>query len=166
MGRGEPPRRDVRPGPPHVRPGTDPREILFSNAVSAIRRSAWRELPFTLPAAEDLDWARRVVAGGGTIVYEPAAAAYHSHHESPRARALRLIDVNRVNGPRTLRRTIREAAGLAVRDAKAILALDEPAARKTAHLVESAQVAVFYVRDFGRAGSTAERRRDDPVGVA
>jgi len=146
--------------------GTDPGHILFSNAASAIRRSAWEALPFTLPAAEDLDWARRVVAAGGTIVYEPAAEAYHSHLESPRAKARRLIDVNRVNGPRTLRRTLREAAGLAAREARAILALDEPASRKAAHLAESAQVAVFYVRDFGRSGSTAERRREDPVGAA
>ena len=64
-------------------PGTDPEEILFSNAASAVRRSAWRALPFTLPAAEDLDWARRVVAGGGRIVLR----ARRGGLPLPRARA-------------------------------------------------------------------------------
>ena len=39
-------------------------EILFSNAASCMRRSVWLEQPFTLPAAEDLEWAERVVAAG------------------------------------------------------------------------------------------------------
>src|SRR5262245_33911908 len=36
-------------------------DIVFSNAASAVRRSVWRQEPFTLPAAEDLEWAQRVV---------------------------------------------------------------------------------------------------------
>jgi rhamnosyltransferase len=138
--------------------------IVFSNAASAIRRSVWHDQPFTLPAAEDLEWARRVVAAGWTVVYEPSAAVYHSHHESPRAQALRLIDVNRVDvaeaGPRTRRRTLRDAAGLLYRDSTSILALDEPLRRKLAHLAELLRVACYYVVDFSRSGTTAERRRE------
>src|SRR4029077_7348397 len=99
-------------------------EILFSNAASASRRHVWLEEPFSLPAVEDLDWARRVVAAGWSIVYEPEAAVYHSHFEDARAQAHRLIDLSRVkdaeNRPRTLRRTVREGVGLVVREARVI----------------------------------------------
>jgi rhamnosyltransferase len=137
-------------------------DIVFSNAASCIRRSAWQREPFTLPAAEDLEWARRVVADGQTVVYEPAAAVYHSHLESPRAQAQRLIDVNRIASPderRTRRRTVREAAGLLYRDSRSIAGLDEPAGRKLGHLVELVRTVSYYVVDFSRSGTTAERRR-------
>ena len=49
---------------------TLPTDILFSNAASCIRSSAWRAEPFTLPAAEDVEWAERVVAAGWKVVYE------------------------------------------------------------------------------------------------
>ena len=145
-------------------PGTSD-EILFSNAASSIRRDVWREQPFTLPAVEDLEWARRVVAEGWSIVYEPEAAVYHSHHENARARARRLIDINRVHheeaATQTRRRTLRDAAGLLFRDSRSILKLDEPVRRKVAHLGELALTACYYVVDFSRSGTTAERRRED-----
>jgi rhamnosyltransferase len=135
--------------------------VLFSNAASCVRRSVWREHAFTLPAAEDMEWAQRVVDAGWTVVFEPAATVYHSHDESPRAQALRMIDLNRADhpGPRTLRRTLREAAGLLYRNARAVIALDEPAGRRAAYLVDLAKMTVYYVLDFQRSGSTAERRR-------
>jgi rhamnosyltransferase len=143
--------------------GEDP---VFSNAASVVRRSVWREEPFTLPAAEDLEWAQRVIAAGRTVVYEPGAATFHSHAETPRAQARRLIDVNRVSGPRTRGRSLREAAGLTVRDGRAILGLDEPLRRKAAHLGNLLRVALFYVVDFSGTGTTAERRREDAPGTA
>lgn len=139
--------------------------ILFSNAASAIRRSVWLEEPFTLPAVEDLDWGRRVVAAGLFVVYEPAAAVYHSHDEGPRAQARRMIDINRVRdgsaGGRPFARTLREAASFFRRDATAILALDEPIRRRLSYLAELATTVYFYVVDFSKAGTTAERRRQD-----
>lgn len=137
--------------------------VVFSNAASCIRRSVWREHRFTLPAVEDLEWARRVVASGWRIVYDADAAVYHSHRESPRAQARRMIDINRVHGEkrRTRRRTLREAAGFFSRDARAILALDEPARHKLAYLVELLNVVRYYVTDFSQSGTTAERRRDE-----
>jgi rhamnosyltransferase len=136
--------------------------IVFSNAASCLRRSVWRTEPFTLPAAEDLEWARRVVAGGWTVVYESRTAVYHSHAESPRAHARRLIDINRVSAagrPRTRRRTVREAAGLLYRDSTSILRLGQPLRRKLSLLSELARTAGYYVADFSRSGTTAERRR-------
>ena len=139
-------------------------KILFSNAASAIRRDVWFDEPFTLPAVEDLDWARRVVAAGWSIVYEAGTAVYHSHREDPRAQARRMIDINRVhaNGAeRTRRRTLREAASFFRRDARSILRLDEPVRRKVAYLVELGATVTYYVVDFQKVGSTAERRRED-----
>jgi glycosyltransferase involved in cell wall biosynthesis len=141
------------------------REIVFSNAASVIRRSVWREHPFTLPAAEDVEWARRVVAAGWKILYEPTAAVYHSHHEGPRAQALRMMDINRVLDREhrrvTRRQGVREAAGMFVRDSKKILVLDEPVRRKLVYLVDLLRMVSYYVVDFSKTGTTAERRRED-----
>ena len=82
---------------PRVFTADDPDEIVFSNAASSFLRSVWEREPFTLPAVEDLEWARRVVSAGWTIVYEPQAEVYHSHAESARAQARRLIDIGRVS---------------------------------------------------------------------
>jgi glycosyltransferase involved in cell wall biosynthesis len=137
--------------------------IVFSNAASLIRRSVWREHSFTLPAAEDLDWARRVIAVGWRIVYEARAAVYHSHHEDARAQALRMIDINRIRDgdgpPRSRRRTLREGAGLLFLNTRKILGLDEPARRKVAYLADLVRMVGYYILDFSRSGTTAERRR-------
>ena len=140
-------------------------EIVFSNAASGISRSVWRDEPFTLPAVEDIEWARRVVSAGWTIVYEPEAGVYHSHAESARAQARRLIDIGRVadgeDALRGNRRTLREACGFVYRNFKAIFALDEALRQKIFHLVYVLRVACYYVLDFSRSGTTAERRRED-----
>ncbi len=138
--------------------------VVFSNAASLIRRSVWRLHPFTLPAAEDLDWAQRVIAEGWTIVYESETAVYHSHYENARAQALRMIDINRVPdgdvARRTQMRTVREAAGILRRDSRKILGLDEPIRRKLGYLMELVRMACYYVVDFSRSGTTAERRQE------
>jgi glyceraldehyde 3-phosphate dehydrogenase len=46
------------------------------------------------------------------------------------------------------------------------LGLDAPARRKLAHLADVVRVSLFYVLDFSRAGTTAERRREDMPGTA
>ena len=135
--------------------------IVFSNAASVLRRGVWEDFPFTLPAAEDLDWAQRVIASGWLVVYEPGAAVYHSHDESPRAQALRMMDINRVGDERkrTLRRGLREAGGMFLRDSRKIVALDEPIRRKAGYLFDLFRMVSYYVLDFSRSGTTAERRR-------
>jgi GT2 family glycosyltransferase len=142
----------------------DDEDILFSNACSCIRRGVWEAEPFTLPAAEDLEWAQRVVVAGWKIVYEPKATVYHSHDEGPRAQAQRLIDIYRVADGgarrRTARRTAREAAGLFVRGSTAVISLDEPLRRKPGYVVDVLRVAWYYLLDFSRSGTTAERRRE------
>ena len=143
----------------------DAAEVVFSNAASAIRRTAWSDQRFTLPAVEDIDWAQRVVSAGWLIVYEPDVSVFHSHHEDPRAQAQRLIDINRVldseTVPRTRRRTLRDAAGLLFRESRKILGLDEPLVRKVSYLSDLVRTVWYYVVDFSRGGTTAERRRED-----
>lgn len=138
--------------------------LVFSNAASCIRRSVWLQTPFTLPAAEDLDWAQRVVAAGLVVVYEPAATVYHSHDESPRAQAQRMIDINRVARDEAVpsrQRTLREAAGLLYRNGRSIMGLQEPLRRKVSYIGELLRMVSYYVLDFSRGGSIAERRRDE-----
>jgi rhamnosyltransferase len=54
----------------------------FSNVNSAIRREVWEQTPFPedINAYEDFSFAVQVVRQGGTIVYEPDAAVFHSHN--------------------------------------------------------------------------------------
>lgn len=136
--------------------------ILFSNAASCIRRSVWCEEPFTLPAAEDLEWAQRVTGAGWKVVYEASTAVYHSHDESPRAQARRLIDLHRARSsvPRGRWGTLREAAGFLKRDSRTIAGRDEPVRNKVAHLRELVAMVWWYVVDFSRSGTTAELRRE------
>jgi len=58
--------------------------FFFHNANAALRRDVWERTPFdeTLPALEDREWARRVIASGWQIAYEPLAMVYHHHAET------------------------------------------------------------------------------------
>jgi rhamnosyltransferase len=58
--------------------------FFFHNANAVVRRDVWARVPFdeTLPGLEDREWARRVLAAGWQIVYEPMAMVYHQHTES------------------------------------------------------------------------------------
>lgn len=57
---------------------------FFHNANAAVRRDVWERMPFdeTLPGLEDRAWARRVIAQGWHLVYEPCAMVYHHHEET------------------------------------------------------------------------------------
>jgi rhamnosyltransferase len=55
----------------------------FDNVSSCIRRSIWIQHPFaTIAYGEDIEWGKRVIEAGYTLVYEPASAVYHSHDRS------------------------------------------------------------------------------------
>ncbi len=52
----------------------------FDNVSSCIRKSIWEKVPFPkTDFAEDLEWAKKVLAAGKKIVYEPNSIVYHSH---------------------------------------------------------------------------------------
>jgi len=71
-------------------------DMHFSNAASCIRRCVWEKHPFVImPAAEDQEWAYWVIENGYIIIYEPEAAIYHSHNESCRKAAQRMIQLEK-----------------------------------------------------------------------
>jgi rhamnosyltransferase len=129
--------------------------VVFSNAASCIRRSVWQRHPFTLPAAEDLDWARRVIGDGWRVAYEPRVAVFHSPAEPPARRARRLAQLTRADDEvrrrrRTLGVSVREAAGLLARDVRDILSLDASAASKLRNAWTSSRTALGYLRELAR----------------
>lgn len=73
----EPLRYEPRPDGHHPRPG----RVVFSNAFSAVRRDVALEIPIPEDAdySEDQIWARRALASGYAIEYEPSAEALHAH---------------------------------------------------------------------------------------
>jgi rhamnosyltransferase len=57
----------------------------FDNVCSCIRRSVWREYPFTAtPIAEDVEWSKSVLLAGYHLAYVPDAVVMHSHDRSAR----------------------------------------------------------------------------------
>ena len=57
--------------------------ISFDNVCSTIRRSIWKDFPFSrLDFGEDLDWGFRVMKAGHAILHNPAAQVHHSHNRS------------------------------------------------------------------------------------
>ncbi len=64
-----------------LRLGEKLREWFFSNNNSAIRRQIWEKIPLPeMLKSEEQEWAKRALLSGYKIIYEPAAAVYHSHH--------------------------------------------------------------------------------------
>jgi rhamnosyltransferase len=56
---------------------------VFDNVCSAVRREAWRNIPFHQNAfGEDIEWSRRALEAGWKIAYQPQAAVIHSHDRS------------------------------------------------------------------------------------
>jgi rhamnosyltransferase len=56
--------------------------MIFSTVSCALPRDTWERIPFDhdILIAEDQQWARRVLAQGLKILYEPASRVYHSHN--------------------------------------------------------------------------------------
>jgi glycosyltransferase involved in cell wall biosynthesis len=74
------------------------RDYFFHNANAMIRRSIWQVEPFDeqIAGVEDRAWARRILARGLQIVYEPLASVYHYHgihHGRDQKRAERVARV-------------------------------------------------------------------------
>lgn len=83
--------------------GVEPRlqrgqDYFFHNANALIRREVWARIPFdeSLNGVEDRDWAKKALADGYVIQYEPGASVYHKHgiHQGRNeARAKRVVKV-------------------------------------------------------------------------
>lgn len=63
-----------------------PPGFFANNANSAIRKDLWCQHGFDeiLPGLEDIEWAKYWMNRGYQVVYEPSAALYHIHEETPR----------------------------------------------------------------------------------
>ncbi len=60
--------------------------VSFDNVCSAVRRTTWEAMPFApIDFGEDLEWAVRVLRGGGTVLFNPLAGVFHSHCRPPLA---------------------------------------------------------------------------------
>jgi rhamnosyltransferase len=129
-------------------------DVPFSNAASCVRRDVWRRRPFTLPAAEDVDWACWAVEHGYTIVYEAGVAVYHSHDETPRQAARRLIELEKAADIRGRRSrsawvTVRQGLGAVVRDTKEIRQFTSDTMTRAKLVLDSIHRSYWYIRDFG-----------------
>ena len=108
-------------------------QFFFHNANAALRREVWEGARFdeTLPALEDREWARRVIAAGWQIAYEPLAMVYHHHAE-----------------------TMRQIYARWYREGAAVRRLDPSFAQSPARLVvnyaKGVQRDVRFVRRYGR----------------
>lgn len=60
--------------------------FLFSTVSAAVRKETWLRFPFEhdIVIAEDQDWAKKILARGFSILYEPASMVRHSHNYTPR----------------------------------------------------------------------------------
>jgi rhamnosyltransferase len=138
------------------RAGGDLGPMHFSNAASCIRRSVWEEHRFAImPAAEDREWAAWAVEHGYAIVYEAAARVYHSHTESCRKAAWRVIELEKAADlarprKRTAMLTARQSLGLLVRDVKDISNAPAENCRKLVSLSRTVRKCFWYAVDFGR----------------
>lgn len=89
--------------------------MSFSNVASCIRRSVWEKHPFViLPAAEDREWAQWAIEKDYKIVYDAQASVYHSHRDTCRQAARRMIELEkaadiRLSRKRNLVLTIKQA---------------------------------------------------------
>ena len=75
---------------------TQKKDYFFHNANAMIRKSLWDKTPFdeALHGAEDQAWAKKILAEGLKIVYEPLANVYHQHgihHGGNHERAIRVV---------------------------------------------------------------------------
>lgn len=82
-----------------LRPGTtraDHASAHFANTSACVRRSVWHEIPFPeVDFGEDVAWARRVLAKGYALVYEPDSRVLHSHSGSLYRRLRENVDHGR-----------------------------------------------------------------------
>ena len=129
--------------------------IIFSNAASCIRRSVWNEHRFTLPAAEDREWAAWAVTHGYRIVYQAGVSVFHSHRESCRQTGQRAINLARAvdlekGRNRTSLLTLCEAAAWIRRDLPDVMWLENPKPNRLKLAVECFARAFWFVHDFNR----------------
>lgn len=131
-------------------------DMHFSNAASCIRRSVWEKHPFVvMPAAEDLEWAHWAIENGYIIIYESKAAVCHSHNDSCRKSAHRMIQLEksadtRLSRKRNLVLTIKQSIGWFIRGIKQILSPTSGKGRRVRLASQCIARSFWYIVDFKR----------------
>lgn len=131
-------------------------DMHFSNAASCIRRSVWEKHPFVImPAAEDHEWAHLVIENGYTIIYEAKAAVRHSHNDSCRKSAQRMIQLEKSADIRLSRKrnpilTIKQSIGWFIKDVKRILSPTYGKGRRLKLASQCIARSFWYIVDFKR----------------
>ncbi len=133
----------------------------FSNAASCIRRDVWEAFPFVLPAAEDIDWARRVAWHGYKIIYDAEVSVYHSHKETTRQKANRRINLEKASDIRLSRDrnflfTTKQAAGGFLRSLREISALKTSIPKKIVYVLEDIAKEFWFVLDFSNGSNNKD----------
>jgi hypothetical protein len=136
--------------------GNGLKSVPFSNAASCIRRTVWQQRPFTLPTGEDADWATWAVSQGYKIVYETTVAVYHSHKETCRQAMRRAIEFEKaadakLGRSRTQLLTLRQAAGLAIRDLRDVVSLKHAPHSRVSLAWQAALRGYWFLHDFDSA---------------
>lgn len=132
--------------------------MTFSNAASCIRRRLWEKHPFAeLLTAEDREWSKWAIINGHKIIYEAEAEVYHSHNDSSRKSAQRIIEMEKVadagkNRRRNLLLTMKQSAGLFYREAGRAICFDCTIDKRIKFSAQSAARAFWYLVDFNRKG--------------
>jgi rhamnosyltransferase len=129
-------------------------KMHFSNAGSCIRRTLWSKHRFAnVPAAEDFEWANWAIAQGFKIAYEANALLFHSHNESCREIARRVItieknhDIKRTVG-RTFFLTLKQAAGWFIRDMQKVMNSKHCAAQRLSCMCDCLKQSYWFLVDF------------------
>lgn len=129
----------------------------FSNVASCIRRDIWERHHFVImPAAEDRQWANWAIENGYKIVYDANAIVYHSHNESSRKAAKRVIQLeksfdieNKRN--RNLFLTLKQSFGWFIRDVRYAFRLNYEGNNRLKYIIECAARSFWFIYDFSRA---------------
>ncbi|HBG28280.1 MAG: hypothetical protein A2Y10_03200 [Planctomycetes bacterium GWF2_41_51] len=130
--------------------------MQFSNAACCIRKSVWQKHAFIImPAAEDKEWAQWAINHDYKIVYDASTEAYHSHKDSCRRTAERIIEFEKAQDLRNNRKrnkifTIRQSIGWFMRDLKKIPNFKENGLKKLTLLKDCAARSFWYTYDFDR----------------
>jgi glycosyltransferase involved in cell wall biosynthesis len=143
----------------------DPDHLTFSNAASCIRRCVWQQHPFTLPAAEDWEWAKWTIEEAYTIVYDAEAQVYHSHNESCRRLARRWIELQRAADIFLLRKrsrllTARQAAGYFIRGLARTFSSDVFEGARAKYSLRCLAQAFWCFVDFSGTAEVPTKRFD------
>ena len=129
-------------------------DMNFSNAASCIRRSVWEKHPFVIiPACEDKEWAQWAIENGYTIIYDAGTPVYHSHNESSRKVAERLIELEKATDIRLCRKrnmvlTSKQSVGLFARGVKQIISSSCSMNKRVTMIGKCITRSFWYVVDF------------------